>query len=91
MIHRRSLLKSLSAGAGGLVLSPFLQQLAAQEQGTYKAPKRVVFVLFGNGFHEFASMPDAVSMTGQEVRQLPLDPLALPHDIEPFTPFALRG
>lgn len=90
MIHRRSLLKSFSGGAGGLVLAPFLQRLEAQEKQSYKVPKRVIFILFGNGFHEFASMPDAVSMSGQETRQLPLGPLKLPHDIEPFTPYKDR-
>jgi Protein of unknown function (DUF1552) len=90
MIHRRSLLKSFSAGAGGLVLAPFLQRLEARETGTWKAPKRVVFVLFGNGFHEVASMPKDVSMAGQEARQVPLNRHDLPHDIQPFTPFKDR-
>jgi len=51
-IGRRTLLKSLSAGAGGLAFAPLLNKLAAQEAGTDKTSKRVVFVLFGNGFHE---------------------------------------
>ena len=49
-IGRRALLKSLSAGASGWAFAPLLNKLAAQEAGAYKTPKRVVFVLFGNGF-----------------------------------------
>lgn len=90
MIHRRSLLQRVSAGAGGVVLAPFLQRLSALEAGTFTPPKRVVFVLFGNGFHETASVPKDVSMEGRETRTLPLAGLTLPHDTEPFTPFKDR-
>jgi hypothetical protein len=90
MIQRRSLLRQFAASAGGFVLAPFLQRLAAQERGTYRVPQRVVFVLFGNGFHEAASVPATVSLGGTETRTLSLGDLALPHDIEPFTPFKDR-
>jgi hypothetical protein len=90
MIPRRTLLQRFSAGAGGLVFAPFLQRLDAQERGTYRTPKRVVFVLFGNGFHEWASVPEDISLNGSDVRELPLDSVQLPHDIEPFTPFKDR-
>ena len=90
MLHRRSLLQRISAGAGGLVLTPFVQRLQAEEAGTYRTPKRVVFVLHGNGFHEWASAPENVSLDGRETREISLDELALPHDIEPFTPFKDR-
>jgi hypothetical protein len=50
----------------------------------------VIFVLFGNGFHEWASVPNDVSMTGSDTRELSLSSLKLPHDIEPFTPFKER-
>ncbi len=90
MIHRRTLLQRFSAGAGGLVFAPLLQRLHAQEDGTYRTPARVVFVLHGNGFHEWASAPPEVSLSSKQTRVLPLDPLKLPHDIEPFTPFKDR-
>ncbi len=90
MIKRRTLLKQLSAGAGSLALAPLLGRLEAQENGSYTVPKRVVFVLFGNGFHEEASVPKDVSMGGTETRTQPLNPLTLPFDIEPFTPYKDR-
>jgi len=90
MMKRRTLLKGLSAGAGGLVFAPFLNRLAAEEKGKYTVPKRVIFILFGNGFHETASVPKDVSLAGTETRSLPLDKLTLPHDIEPFTPYKDR-
>ena len=93
-ITRRALmLKSLSAGAGGLAFAPLLNKLAALEGGTYKTPKRVVFVLFGNGFHEKGSIPkelEAPKLQGSETRTYALDRLTLPHDIEPFTPWKSR-
>lgn len=90
MINRRTLLQQFSAGAGGMLLTPYLQRLEAQEQGIYRTPKRVVFVLFGNGFPEFGSVPEGVSLEGQETRQIPLDQQELPFDIEPFNPYKER-
>ena len=46
MFHRRELLKGVSLGAGSLVFSPLLRTFAAQAEGNYTPPKRVVFVLF---------------------------------------------
>ena len=71
-ISRRTLLQQFSAGAGGMLLTPFLQKLDAQERGTYRTPRRVVFVVFGNGFPEFGSIPVGVSLAGRETRQIPL-------------------
>ena len=86
MITRRTLLQQFSACAGGMLLTPFLQKLEAQEKGTYRPAKRVVFVLFGNGFPEFGSLPEGVSLEVQETQQIPLDKHELPFDIEPFKP-----
>ena len=92
-IDRRSLLtRSLSAGAA-LAFAPLLSKLEAQEKGTYKTPKRVVFVLFGNGFHEKGSIPKelpAPQLEGKKTTTYPLEKLTLPHDIEPFTPWKDR-
>jgi hypothetical protein len=91
-IGRRTLLKSLSAGASGLFL-PLINKLSAQDAGVYRTPKRVVFVLFGNGFHEPASLPKelpAPQLEGTRTRVFPLADLTLPHDIEPFTPWKDR-
>lgn len=48
-VTRRNLLKGFSLGAGGLVLSPLVQQLQAHAAGTSKLPQRFVFVVEGNG------------------------------------------
>ena len=90
MMNRRTLLQQFSAGASGVLLSPFLQKLEAQERGNYRTPRRVVFVLFGNGFPEFGSLPAGVAIEGRETRQIPLGQHALPFDIEPFTPYKDR-
>ena len=92
-IDRRTLLKSLSAGAGALAFAPLLHRLEAQEKGTYKTPKRVVFVLFGNGFHEPGSLPKelpAPMLEGTKTQTFPLTKLTLPFDIEPFAPWKDR-
>lgn len=86
-IGRRTLLKSLSAGAGGLAFAPLLNKMAAQEAGTYRIPRRVVFILFGNGFHEPGSLPKELSaptLEGRNTKSYPLTDLTLPFDIEPF-------
>jgi Protein of unknown function (DUF1552) len=89
-IARRNFLQGLSAGAGGIVFAPLLNSLAAQAAGTYALPKRVIFVLFDNGFHEDTCTPVDLSLQGDAVRELPLGPLTLPPGIEAFTPFKDR-
>ncbi len=89
--NRRTLLKGVSAGASGLVLAPLLQTLQAQAAGTYAPPKRVIFLLFDNGFHERGAQPvDLPLETVTNVKQTPLEGLKLPPDIEPFAPFQDR-
>jgi hypothetical protein len=90
MIGRRQMLKGVSAGAGSVVFAPLLNSFAAQVEGKYTVPKRVVFVLFDNGFHETGVQPEGVSLEGDKVRQIPLEPLKLPKDIDPFTPYKKR-
>lgn len=90
MIGRRELLKRVSAGAGSVVFSPLLRSFAAQAEGNYTPPKRVIFILFDNGFHEVGVQPEGVPLEGDKVRELPLQPLALPKDIDPFTPYKNR-
>ena len=89
MITRRTWLKGVTAGAGSVVFSPLIQSLAAQVNGTYTPPKRFVFVLTDNGFYEDSAQPVGVPLEG-ELRQLPLGPLTLSKDIDPFTPYKDR-
>lgn len=90
MMKRRTILKGVSAGAGGILFSPFLQKLAAQVAGDYTPPKRVIFFLFDNGFHEAGVQPVGVPLATASLKQLPLDGLQLTSDLEPFAPFRDR-
>ena len=90
-LDRRTLLKGVSAGASGLVLTPLLRMLEAQAAGKYTPPKRVIFVLFDNGFYEQGAQPvDLPLETVSKVKRTQLAGLKLPFDIEPFAPFQDR-
>lgn len=90
MMHRRTLLKGVSAGTGGLLLAPLLQKVEAHAAGTDATPKRVIFVLFDNGFHEEGAQPVGVPLATDKVKQLSLTDLTLPFDLEPFAPWRDR-
>jgi len=88
---RRSFLKGVSLGTGGLLLAPLLQKIAAAADGNVTPPKRVVFIVFDNGFREIdGTLPEGVPLESNELRQIPLKGLKLPLDIEPFAPFQDR-
>ncbi len=89
MITRRTWLKGVTAGAGGMVFAPFLQKLSAQVNGAYTPPKRFVFVLTDNGLREDAVHPVGLPLEG-DLRKIPLDPHTLPKDIDPLTPYKDR-
>lgn len=55
MHSRRNILKGVSLGASSLLLSPFGRTAAALNVG--EAPKRVVFVVEGNGFNPNHAQP----------------------------------
>ena len=88
--NRRSFLKGVSLGTGGLFFAPFLQKVAAAAAGDTTPPKRVIFMTFDNGFDEGGALPEGVSLSGGTTRQIPLAGLKLPLDIEPFAPFQDR-
>lgn len=90
MINRRKLLKGVTAGTAAYLFAPLLKTFADQAAGTYQLPRRVIFVLFDNGFYESACQPVGIPLGGDRVRQLPLADHALPHDLEPFTPYKDR-
>ena len=88
---RRSFLKGVSLGTGGLLLAPLLQKIAAAADGNVTPPKRVIFIVFDNGFREIdGTLPEGVPLESNELRQIPLKGLKLPLDIEPFAPFQDR-
>ena len=90
MITRRKLLKGVSAGAGGLLLAPLLQKIAAAAEGNVTPPKRVIFFVFDNGFQDDGAVPLDTPLACDTMRQFPLKGLRLPLDIEPFAPFMDR-
>ena len=58
-VSRRHLLKGFSLGASGVLLSPFVHRLAAENAERY-APKRFVFVMEGNGFNPQQAQPTTI-------------------------------
>ncbi len=90
MLNRRSLLKGVSAGTASYLFAPLLNTFAQQAAGRYQVPRRVIFVLFDNGFYEGACQPATIPLAGEQTRQVALTDHALPHDIQPFTPFKDR-
>ena len=55
---RRNCLKSLTFGGGSLVLSPLIDQLAAQAEGISKSPQRFVFMVKSSGLTPGHIVPD---------------------------------
>jgi hypothetical protein len=91
MINRREWLTGLTAG--GTLLSPLVQSLAAQAAGASEppAPKRFVFVLFENGLREGEVQPVGIPMGSETLRITDLAKHALPEKvIHPFEPFKKR-
>lgn len=88
-IDRRAVVKGLSLGAGGVVLQPFLNGLAAQAAGVV-AP-RFVFVFESNGLWRHHVEPKNVP-TGKEdpPADMPLKDLDLPEPIAPLAPLKDR-
>ena len=90
-LDRRTVLKGVTLGAGGLLFEPLLQKVAAQASGRPSTPKRVIFIVFDNGFREIGgTLPEGVPLASNELRRIPLRGLNLPFDIEPFAPFRDR-
>ena len=90
-LDRRTALKGVTLGAGSLVMAPLLQKVAAAAEGKAATPKRVIFIVFDNGFREIdGTLPEGVPLESDKLRQVPLKGLKLPLDIEPFAPFRDR-
>ena len=90
-LDRRTVLKGVTLGAGGLLFEPLLQKVAAQAAGRPSTPKRVIFIVFDNGFREIGgNLPEGVALASNELRRIPLRGLNLPFDIEPLAPFRDR-
>jgi hypothetical protein len=87
---RRSFLKGVSLGTGGLLLAPLLQKVAAAAAGNVTPPKRLIFFVFDNGFKDDGAVPVGTNLVSDKTRQFSLKGHKLPLDIEPFAPFQDR-
>lgn len=58
--NRRQILKGLSLGAGATLLGPMIQNVMARSNGETGGPKRIVFVLQGNGFDAIQGCPETI-------------------------------
>ena len=86
--NRREFLRRVSAGAGGLLLTPFAQPLqAAPVAGAAATPKRFVFVTVSNGMSANLLQPEGVERSGKTAARLidvPLADVKLPFTLEPL-------
>jgi hypothetical protein len=89
MIHsRRSVLKGMSLGAGGFLLSPFLQQAELHAEGDSKnLPSRFVFVVKNSGIWPSAITPEEFKPGGSNAINASLTKTELPPSMKPLEPF----
>ena len=89
-LDRRTVLKGVSLGAGGVVLQPFLNALAAEAAGE-TPPLRIIFLMQGNGLWRHHIQPkDVKGGKSDRLIDLPLADLELPEPLAPLAPFKNR-
>ncbi|MFT5465321.1 MAG: hypothetical protein ACI8UO_000415 [Verrucomicrobiales bacterium] len=88
MTNRRSILKSVTLGAGATALSPFLRHLAAEETG--EMPKRFVFVVKSSGLQAEYLNPKGLTHGGDSLVDAPLEGRALPESLRSLEQFKNR-
>lgn len=69
-LHRRDVLKGMTLGAGGLLLSPILAKMQAFASGAPVTPRRFVFVVESNGVR-----PEQLAPSGIRRNPRPQQPL----------------
>jgi hypothetical protein len=98
-LHRRQVLKGLSLGAGGLLLSPILFNLKAHANGTVARPARFVFVVESNGVRPEQLAPEGIERKPRPQSEfngpktfvdVPLTDKKLPFSLEPLEAFKER-
>lgn len=83
---RREILKGLSLGAGGFLLTPLLQQVQLQAAGNEQAlPQRFVFVVKSSGVVPEGVTPE--SLQGDTATNQSLQGVALPKSMAALAPF----
>ena len=94
-LHRRSVLKGVTLGAGAVVLQPFVNALAAEAKGE-APPPRLVFVVEANGLWEHHIRPQTLGKAGgwnsplDKLVDAPLTGHKLPEAIAPLEAFKDR-
>ena len=84
---RRSLLRGISLGAGGMLLQPILRELEAHAAGAQKMPVRLVFLVQSHGLQDWAVRPAEISRPAGGIEKCvdrPLKSLTLPDDLAPL-------
>ena len=83
---RRDILKGLTLGAGGFLLTPLLRQVQSQAAGNAGSlPQRFVFVVKSSGVVPGGITPDALK--GSVACNQSLENVALPESLKPLEPF----
>jgi len=90
-MNRREILKGVTLGAGGALLSPLLSRIEAEAAGRDTRPTRFVFVVEGNGLRPYHVVPEGIQFKPQKNREqfeeFPLAGTKLPLGLEPVAEF----
>jgi hypothetical protein len=89
MTHsRRGILRGMSLGAGGFLLTPFLRQAELHAGGNVKSlPSRFVFVVKNSGIWPSAITPEEFKPSGSDAINSSLTKTTLPPSLKPLEPF----
>lgn len=92
MKSRRSILQSISLGASGLALAPFLSRYASSEEVSPQAqtPKRFLFVVKSSGLQAGFINPEGLQHGGDSIVDQPLADHKLAEGMESLQPFRNR-
>jgi hypothetical protein len=86
---RRTLLGSVTLGAGAAFFAPLLARLEAHAAGAANLPRRFVFVLQSNGFQSYGATPKGLNYdrNRRSTLNVALKDYALPEDLSPLDSF----
>ena len=92
MNSRRSILQSVSLGAGTLALAPFMNRYALSEEVTAQpeTPKRFLFVVKSSGLQAEFINPEGMQHGGSSIVDKSLEGCRLAEGMEPLEPFRNR-